>query len=43
MTARGRSYLSVFVLCLCGVALPQTFAQVNSDVPTKGIRVTLWA
>jgi ribonuclease Z len=31
----------VLVLCLCGMALTQPFAQVNGGVPPKDIRVTL--
>ena len=41
MTVRCRLILGVLFLCLCGMALPQTFAQVNSDVRSKDIRVTL--
>ena len=41
MTVRCRFILGVLFLCLCGIALPQTFAQVNSDGPLKDIRVTL--
>jgi ribonuclease Z len=41
MTARCRLFLGVLFLFVCGRALPQTFAQANSDVPSKHIRVTL--
>jgi len=41
MTARCHFFLGVLFLCLCGTALPQTFAQVHSDVQPKDIRVTL--
>ncbi len=41
MTVRRRFSLSVLFLGLCGMALPQTSAQVNGDVPPKDIRVTL--
>jgi ribonuclease Z len=41
MTARCRLVLGVLFLFLCGMALPRTFAQVNTDVPSKDIRVTL--
>ena len=41
MTARCQLFLGVLFLCLCGMALPQTFAQVYSAVPPKDIRVTL--
>lgn len=41
MTARRRFFLDTLFLCLCGMALRQTFAQVNSDVPSTDIRVTL--
>ena len=41
MTVRCRFSLGVLFLCLCGMAVTQTFPQVNSDVPPKDIRVTL--
>jgi ribonuclease Z len=41
MTARCRLVLGVLFLFVCGRALSQTFAQVNTDVPSKDIRVTL--
>ena len=41
MTVRCRFSLGVLFLCLCGLAVSQTFTQVNSDVPPKDIRVTL--
>jgi len=41
MTARSRLSLGVLFLFVCCVALPHTFAQVNTDVPSKNIRVTL--
>ena len=41
MTARCQLFLGVLFLCLYGMALPQTFAQVHSAVPPKDIRVTL--
>lgn len=41
MTARCRFSLGVLFLCLCGMAVTQTFAQVGSDVPSQDIRVTL--
>jgi hypothetical protein len=41
MTARCRLVLGVLFLFVCGRALPQTVAQVNTDVPSKDIRVTL--
>ena len=41
MTVRCRFPLGVLFLCLCGMAVAQTFTQVNSDVPPKDIRVTL--
>ena len=41
MTARCHLFLGVLFLCLCGMARPQTFAQVHRDVPPKDIRVTL--
>jgi ribonuclease Z len=41
MTVRWRVSLGVLFLCLCGMAVAQTFAQGNSDVPPQDIRVTL--
>jgi ribonuclease Z len=41
MTGRGQLFLGVLFLSLYGIALEQTFAQVNSAVPPKDIRVTL--
>src|SRR6476659_1917211 len=41
MTARCRCFLGVLFLFLCASALPQTFGQVHTDVPSKDIRVTL--
>jgi len=41
MMVRHRFSEGVVVLCLCGMAVTQTFSQVNSDVPPKDIRVTL--
>jgi ribonuclease Z len=41
MTARYRFWVAVLFLCVCGMALTPTFAQLNSDVPPKDIRVTL--
>ena len=41
MTVRCRSSLGVLFLCLCGIVVTETFAQVNSDVPPTDIRVTL--
>ena len=41
MTVRCRFILGVLFLCLCGTALPEAFAQGNSDVPSTDIRVTL--
>jgi ribonuclease Z len=41
MTVRWRVSLGVRFLCLCGMAVAQTFAQGNSDVPPQDIRVTL--
>ena len=41
MAARCGFVLGVLFLCLCASALPQTFGQLNTDVPPKEIRVTL--
>jgi ribonuclease Z len=41
MTVRWRVSLGVLFLCLCGMAVAQTFAQGNIDVPPQDIRVTL--
>jgi ribonuclease Z len=41
MTARCRLAPAVLFLFVWCVAVPQTFAQVNTDVPPKSIRVTL--
>ena len=43
MTVGCRFFLSVLFLCLGGMAVTQTFAQVqvSSDEPSKDIRVTL--
>lgn len=41
MTGRCRCFLSVLFLFVCGRVLPQTVAQVQTDVPPKDIRVTL--
>jgi len=41
MTMCRRFSIGVLFLCLCGMAVTQTFTQVNSDVPPKDIRVTL--
>lgn len=41
MTVRGQLFRGVLVLCVCGIAVTQTFAQVTSSVPPKDIRVTL--
>ena len=41
MTVGRRVPLGVLCLWLCGVAVTQTFAQVNGSLPPKEIRVTL--
>jgi len=41
MTAGCRLSLRVLCLWLCGVAVTQTFTQVNGALPPKEIRVTL--
>jgi ribonuclease Z len=41
MTERCRLSLGVLFLLVCCMALPQPFAQVNTDLPSKNIRVTL--
>src|SRR5215204_6104187 len=41
MTMRCRFSMGVLFLCLGGMAVTQTFTQVNSDVPPRDIRVTL--
>jgi ribonuclease Z len=41
MTVRRRYLLGALFLGLCGTLVTHTFAQVNSEVPPKDIRVTL--
>jgi hypothetical protein len=40
MTARCRCFLGVLFLFLCASALPQTFGQVHTDVPSKSSRTS---
>src|SRR6476646_1680744 len=41
MTVRGQLFRGVLFLCVCGIAVTQTLAQVTRSVPPKDIRVTL--